>query len=94
MRCRRGRGFCCSTKCCPDWRHSEFESAIDTVRRIRDRGTSIVLVEHVVRVVMALADRVVVLNHGRVIADGNPYAVMADPAVIAAYIGRPHDALD
>ena len=72
----------------------EFESAIDTVRRIRDRGTSIVLVEHVVRVVMALADRVVVLNHGRVIADGNPYAVMADPAVIAAYIGRPHDALD
>jgi branched-chain amino acid transport system permease protein len=66
---------------------SEINSAVQTIRRIRDRGTSIVFVEHVMSAVMALSDRLVVLNQGQVIAEGLPEEVMSRQEVVRAYLG-------
>ncbi len=68
---------------------AEIDSAVDLVRDIRRQGATIVLVEHVMRAVLALADRIVVLNHGDVIATGAAAQVMQDPAVVTAYLGGP-----
>jgi branched-chain amino acid transport system permease protein len=68
----------------------EIEQALLTVRSIRDLGASIVFVEHVMRAVMALADRIVVLNQGKVIAEGEPVEVMKRREVIDAYLGKAH----
>ena len=72
---------------------SEIDGAIRTIRAIRDQGATIVFVEHVMRAVMELTDRIVVLNHGRVIAGGAPAEVMAQPEVVTAYLGKPHAAI-
>ena len=69
---------------------SEIDGAIRTIRAIRDQGATIVFVEHVMRAVMELTDRVVVLSYGRVIAEGEPHAVMRQPDVVEAYLGKPH----
>lgn len=69
---------------------SEIDNAIRTIRAIRDQGTTIIFVEHVMRAVMELTDRIVVLNHGRLIAEGNPKDVMGRPEVVTAYLGKPH----
>jgi branched-chain amino acid transport system permease protein len=60
------------------------------VRDIRDRGTTVVFVEHIMRAVVALADRVVVLDTGQVIAGGAPQDVMRDPEVVRRYLGQAH----
>lgn len=67
---------------------SEIDGAIRTIRAIRDQGATIVFVEHVMRAVMELTDRIVVLNNGRVIAEGTPAEVMRRPEVVTAYLGR------
>ena len=64
-----------------------INSAIQTIRRIRDRGTSIVFVEQVMSAVLALSDRLVILKQGQVIAEGLPQEVMARPEVAQAYLG-------
>jgi branched-chain amino acid transport system permease protein len=67
---------------------AEIDSAVEVVRRIQQSGTAIVVVEHLLRVVNQLATRVVVLDRGTVLADGDPRTVMADPAVVRAYLGK------
>jgi branched-chain amino acid transport system permease protein len=69
---------------------AEIDGAVDLIRRIRAQGTTIVLVEHVMRVVTALAERIVVLDQGRVLAEGRTADVMARPDVALAYLGAPH----
>lgn len=69
---------------------AEIDKAIGTVRAIRDQGTTIVFVEHVMRAVMELADRIIVLNQGKVIAVGDPHEVTRRPEVVTAYLGKPH----
>jgi branched-chain amino acid transport system permease protein len=67
---------------------AEIDDAVQVVRRIHGSGVTIVIVEHLLRVVNQLATRVVVLDRGKVLADGDPSTVMSDPAVVGAYLGR------
>lgn len=67
---------------------TEITASIEMVRRIHARGITIVIVEHLVRVVTELATRIVVLDQGRVIAEGEAGTVMSDPGVITAYLGK------
>jgi len=69
---------------------AEIDGAVELIRRIRDQGTTIVLVEHVMRVVTELSDRIVVLDQGRVLAQGSAADVMARDDVAIAYLGIVH----
>lgn len=66
---------------------TEIEESIEMIRRIHERGITLMIVEHVLRVVTSLSHRIVVLDQGRVIASGEPEEVMSDAAVVAAYLG-------
>jgi branched-chain amino acid transport system permease protein len=67
---------------------AEIDDAVALVRRIRDQGATVVFVEHVMRAVMALTDRVVVFDHGELLAEGTATDVMQRPEVMAAYLGQ------
>ena len=74
---------------------TEINQSMEMIRRINDRGITLVIVEHVIRAITALSSRIVVLDQGRVVADGEPTEVMSDPAVVAAYLGtKRHNAPD
>jgi len=70
---------------------SEIDEAVALIQRIRAQGTTILFVEHVMRAVMALCDRIVIFNQGEVLAEGPPADVMARPEVVSAYLGKPID---
>jgi len=68
---------------------AEIEDSMRLIRRVRDElGVTIIWVEHVMKAIMGVAQRVMVLNYGRVIATGSPHEVARDEAVIEAYLGR------
>jgi len=67
---------------------TETSAFLETIRKIRESGVTIIMVEHVMRCVMSLSDRIVVLNYGRKIAEGSPQEICQNKAVIEAYLGE------
>ena len=66
---------------------TEMKDIIETIRRIREGGITMVIIEHVMAAIMNLCDRIYVLHHGEKIAEGPPREVAHDPAVVKAYLG-------
>lgn len=66
----------------------EVEQALELIRAIAARGVTILIIEHLMKVVLSLCSRIVVLHHGELIAQGTPQAIVEDPRVIQAYLGR------
>jgi branched-chain amino acid transport system ATP-binding protein len=68
--------------------HVEIQEVIDILRQVRDQGISVLVIEHVIKAIKSLSDRLLVLHHGEKIADGAPDEVLANATVIEAYLGR------
>ncbi len=68
---------------------SEIGGMVETVKKIRDRGITIIMIEHVMKAVMNVSDRMVVLDYGQQIAEGTPTEIANNPQVIEAYLGDP-----
>lgn len=71
---------------------AESEEAIAVIKKIRDSGVTIIIVEHIMKVIMTISDRILAINHGLVICEGTPSEVASNPEVIAAYFGEDYRA--
>ena len=67
---------------------SEVDAALALIRGIAARGVTVLIIEHLMKVVLSLCSRIVVLHHGELIAQGDPQAIIRDPRVVQAYLGR------
>lgn len=65
----------------------EAQDLVAVIRQLRQRGIAIVWIEHIVHILLQVTSRLICMDAGQIIADGEPEAVMADPTVIAAYLG-------
>jgi len=70
----------------------ELSEAIELIKKIRDSGVTVIIVEHIMHVIMTISDRILAINHGTVIAEGTPEEVAANREVIAAYLGEDYGA--
>jgi branched-chain amino acid transport system ATP-binding protein len=68
---------------------SEIDNMVQTVLKIREQGITIIMIEHVMKAVMNVSDRIIVLDYGEQIAEGNPETIAKDEKVIEAYLGDP-----
>lgn len=69
-------------------RQHEIEAAVDLIHRLRDSGITIVAIEHVMKAIVSISDRILVLHQGAILATGSPSEVLADQRVIEAYLGH------
>jgi branched-chain amino acid transport system ATP-binding protein len=67
---------------------SEVDEAINLIKKIRNKGVTIIIVEHIMKVIMTISDRIHAINFGQTITEGTPQEVVGNPAVIEAYLGE------
>ncbi|MCK9420287.1 MAG: ABC transporter ATP-binding protein [Nitrospirae bacterium] len=77
---------------CAGLNSTELDESIGIIRKIKDRGITIMIIEHHMKVIMAISDRIVVLNYGEKIAEGTPLEIRSNPLVVEAYLGEAQSA--
>jgi branched-chain amino acid transport system ATP-binding protein len=75
---------------CAGLNPAELDDSIAIIRRIQEQGTTILIIEHHMKVIMSISDRIVVLNYGQKIAEGSPTEISRDELVVKAYLGESH----